>query len=113
MNLITNEVNFLKEFRKRFTTNTDYKNALGDLLDAGLISTIAYDEAISAKKKKSTIINPRDMVTDVVKTMKKIKKAPTQRRTRSEFISGCGSAIKPSRARSTFRSTCDSRESNC
>ena len=113
MNLITNEVNFLKEFRKRFTTNTDYKNALGDLLDAGLISTIAYDKAISAKKKKSTIINPRDMVTDVVKTMKKTKKAPTQRRIRSEFISGCGSAIKDTCGRQSHASTCDSRQSNC
>lgn len=110
MGLIANEVNFLKEFRKRFDTYANYKAALGDLLDAGLITASAYNKVT----KKSSIVKPKVITKEVIRSIK--KKSPQKRQSSFDYIDSCGhdrrvdNTCSPA---STFRSSCDSRKSNC
>jgi hypothetical protein len=49
---IEREITFLKEFKKRFSSTVAYKMAVGDLLDQGLITRVAYEAIIKSTRKK-------------------------------------------------------------
>ena len=59
MNMVANEVAFLRRFRARFSSLADYKKALADMLGEGLITRVAYNKVIETKKtaarKKSSV----------------------------------------------------------
>ena len=50
---IAQEVEFLKNFQKRFKSLIDYRAALSDLFREGLITATAYDEAMKPIQVKT------------------------------------------------------------
>ena len=59
MSVVSNEVAFLRKFRVRFVSNLDYKKALKDMMDEGLITRVAYNKVV---KSKSTTTSQRKSV---------------------------------------------------
>jgi len=84
------EINFLRKFRERFSTRADYKAALKDLYNEGIITQTAYYRVIDTLPKP-------------------LKKKPRP----ATIISGCDRPIDPCGTRAMRYDSCSSNRSSC
>jgi hypothetical protein len=94
MSRIDDEIKFLKRFRNRFDTRSEWIAALADMLDEGMITRVAYEEAI----KKS-----------ILKKTSPIKKKSSPK----SIVSGCDKPIDPCGIHAIRYDSCSSNKSSC
>jgi len=103
MSRIDDEVKFLKRFRSRFDTRSEWIAALVDMLDEGMITRIAYNRAI-----EKPVGNKMIPAKSVVKKLLTKKKSPS-----TSIISGCDRPIDPCGTRAMRYDSCSSNRSSC
>ena len=87
MSLLDQEIKFLKAFKKRFTTNKTYKAAVDDMMEAGMITTRAYNYIVNEfiPSGKGTPVAPTAVAKQVAQHLKESMKAAEEHKKKINY----------------------------